>query len=218
MNETNTRLRLLMAAALASLLLFAALIALAMVRGTGAPNAGSANIATQGFAGSLIPKGFEAPEFRLRDQDGEPVSMREYRGRPLLVTFAYSVCEESCPAQLQLMRHALDELEEPIPALAISVDPTTDTPDSARKFLLEQRVPGQVDFVLGSRRELAPVWKGFAIQPQTDDLEHHARVVLIDAAGDQRLGYSVDGVTAEQLADDIRRLSEGIDPALERPS
>lgn len=212
MSDGPKTLRLLMATAIVTLLLFTALIVLAMTRGGGSPNAGSPNIATRGFAGSLIPQGFRAPDFSLRDQDGNPVSMSDYRGRPLLVTFAYSVCDESCPAQLQLMRRALDDLDEPIPALAISVDPATDTPESARKFLVEQRALDQIDFVLGSRRELAPVWKGFAIQPQTADSEHHARIVLINGAGDQRLGYTVDGVTAEQLAADIRRLSDGIDP------
>ena len=38
-------------------------------------------------------------------------------------------------------------------------------------------------FLLGSRSELAPVWKGYGVQPQTDDLEHSAAVVLVDARG-----------------------------------
>lgn len=165
-----------------------------------------------GFAGSRLPEGYRAPDFELTDQDGATVRMRELRGRSALVTFTYSVCEESCPAQLQVMRRAMGELGREIPALAISVDPASDTPESARRFLVEQRVLGQVDFLLGRRRELARVWRGFGVQPQTKTLDHHARIVLIDADGFQRLGYTAYDVTARQLAADVERLESGIDP------
>lgn len=165
-----------------------------------------------GFTGSRLPDGYRAPDFELTNQDGKTVSMRGLRGGPVLVTFTYSVCEESCPAQLQLIRRAADELGREIPALAISVDPASDTRYSARRFLIEQRVLGQVDFLLGDRRKLARVWKGFGVQPQTKKLDHHARIVLIDADGFQRLGYTPYDVSAGQLAADIKRLEQGIDP------
>ena len=57
------------------------------------------------------------------------------RGRPVVVTFLYSHCDDTCPAQAQVIRGALDELGEDLPALAIAVDPPRDTPDSARAFL-----------------------------------------------------------------------------------
>ena len=34
---------------------------------------------------------------------------------------------------------------------------------------------------MGTREELAPVWKAFAIQPQQDNLEHSAHTILADA-------------------------------------
>jgi len=211
MTDPQVRRRVMLVLVLGCLMLFGALLAIDKAR-EAREDPAATNIATRGFAGSPLPDGFKAPAFDLRDQEGNRVRDVDLRGRPALITFAYSVCEESCPAQLQLMRKTLAKLERPIPAYAISVDPRTDTPSSARKFLLEQRVAGQIDFVLGSRRQLRPVWKGYAIQPQTDDLEHHARIVLLDARGFQRLGYSVSDVTGEQLADDVRRLERGVDP------
>ena len=31
--------------------------------------------------------------------DGEPISMRGFRGRPVIVTFLYTTCEDTCPLQ-----------------------------------------------------------------------------------------------------------------------
>ena len=109
-----------------------------------------------------MPEGVRAPDFRLRNQDGETVSMRSLRGRPVVVTFLYTTCEDSCPIQAQTVRGALDELGHDVPALAIAVDPPRDTPERAQAFLAKQRATGRIDFVLGSRAELRPVWNGFA--------------------------------------------------------
>ena len=82
------------------------------------------------------------------------------------MTFVYSTCEDTCPAQVQSIRGALDKLGRDVPVLAVSVDPRNDTRDRARRFLLEQHVTGRVRFVLGTERELAPVWRGYGIAPQ----------------------------------------------------
>jgi protein SCO1 len=159
------------------------------------------------FEGSTLPAGLRAPEVDLDDQDGERVRMADLRGEPVVVTFLYSNCEDSCPAQAQQVKGAFNDLGEDFPALAISVDPASDSPESARRFLSEQRMTGRMRFVLGSRAELKRVWDGYAIEPQRDDLEHTARVVLVDGRGLQRIGYPLDKLTPERLAHDLRLLA-----------
>ena len=158
------------------------------------------------FEGALMPEGVRAPDFKLRNQDGEPVSMRSLRGQPVVVTFLYTHCQDTCPIQAQTIRGALDQLGHDVPALAVAVDPPNDTPQSARKFLAEQRASGRIDFVLGSRAELRPLWKGFAIRPQSVTEEHQARLTLVDARGFQRVGYPGSEATPERLAHDLRLL------------
>jgi protein SCO1 len=159
-----------------------------------------------GFQGALMPEGLKAPDFSLENQDGEPISMRELRGRPVVVTFLYTTCEDTCPVQAQTVRGALDQLGHDVPAIAIAVDPPRDTPDRAKAFLSEQRALGRIDFVLGSRRELEPLWDGFAIRPQSVTEEHQARFTLVDAKGFQRIGYPGSEATPERLAHDLRLL------------
>jgi len=65
---------------------------------------------------------------------------------------------------------------------------------------------GRLRFVLGSRAELAPLWKGFAIQPQTTIQEHQARFTLVDKRGFQRIGFPGQMATPESLAHDLRLL------------
>jgi protein SCO1/2 len=158
------------------------------------------------FAGSVRPPGARAPTFRLRDQDGRRVSMADYRGRTVVMAFVYSTCKDTCPAEVQSVRGALDRLGHDVPVLAVSVDPPNDTRANARRFLLEQHVTGRVRFVLGSERELAPVWRGYGIAPQRGTLDHSAYVVVVDGAGRQRLGYPAHQLTPEDLAADLRQL------------
>src|SRR5829696_4759436 len=178
-------------------------IALAATRSDGGEEPISAG---SRFEGAIMPPGVRAPDFALANQDGETVSMRALRGRPVVVTFLYTHCQDTCPIQAQTVRGALDDLGHDVPALAIAVDPPNDTPQSARKFLAEQRVTGRLDFVLGSRAELRPVWKGFGVRPQSVTHEHNARVTLVDARGFQRVGYPGSEATPERLAHDLSLL------------
>src|SRR4051794_801870 len=153
-----------------------------------------------------MPAGVRAPDFRLRDQDGKVVSMRELRGRPVIVTFLYTTCDESCPAMAQTVKGALNELDQDVPAIAVAVDPPRDNAQRARRFLSKQRVIGRLDFVLGSKAQLRPVWKGFAIQPQSVSQEHQARFTLVDKRGFQRIGFPGGRATPEAIAHDVALL------------
>src|SRR5919112_3419173 len=148
-----------------------------------------------------------APAFALHDQDGRPASSAQYHGRPYVATFVYSTCEDTCPALVDQVRGALDDSGVDVPLLAVSVDPANDTEARARRFLNERRMTGRARFLLGTRAELAPVWKGYGVQPQAGELDHSATVVLVDAGGRQRVGFPYDQLTPEALAHDLRKLA-----------
>jgi protein SCO1/2 len=185
-----------------SLTCVAALVAVVLA----ASKDGDQEGASSEFEGALMPAGVRAPDFSLRDQDGERVSMRALRGEPVIVTFLYTTCEETCPVQAQTIRGALDQLGHDVPALAIAVDPPRDDAARAKAFLTKNRALGRLDFVLGSHSELRPVWEGFAIQPQTVTQEHQARFTLVDKRGFQRIGFPAAQATPERLAHDVALL------------
>jgi protein SCO1/2 len=161
---------------------------------------------TDGWAGALRPPGQRVPEFSLRDQDGNIVTSASLKGEPVVFAFVYSTCRDTCPAQVQTIRGALDDFGSDVRVVGISVDPANDTPERAKAFLLKQSMSGRMDFLMGTREQLAPVWKGFAIQPQQANLEHSAHTVLADERGFQRVGFPFDYLTSERLAHDLGRL------------
>ena len=159
-----------------------------------------------GWTGAVRPPGAAVPDFRLRDQDGRVVHGAELRGSPAVFTFIYSTCEDTCPAQVQTIRGALDRLGRDVPVVGVSVDPANDTPARARTFLVEQSMTGRMRFLLGSAGELQRVWRAFGIAPRQGALDHSAYVVVADGAGRQRIGFPHSQLTSERLAHDLRRL------------
>jgi protein SCO1/2 len=161
------------------------------------------------FEGAVRPPA--APgDFALRDQDGKLVDLADLRGRVVVLSPTYATCDETCPVAAQQIRGALDDLSEAerarIRAFALSVDPDNDTPQAAQAFLLDRRLRGYLDYLLGTRRELAPVWREYGFAPQTDEREHNSYVLVLDGEGRQRVGFPVDYLTPEALAHDLRLL------------
>lgn len=160
-----------------------------------------------GLVGSMRPPGVPPQDFTLRDQDGKRVTLRQYRGQVVVLTFLYTTCRDTCPVTATTIRGALDSLGHDVPTLAISVDPANDTPDSATAFLVKRGLSaGRMRYLLGTRAQLAPVWDGYGIKPQGDGFEHTAYVLLIDKRGVQRVGFPVSQLTDAGLVHDIRKL------------
>jgi peroxiredoxin len=71
----------------------------------------------------MIEPGSPAPDFTLRDQDGNEVSLRDYRGRTLVLVFYPSDFSPVCTDQLSVYQEVLPQLEEAGAELVgISVD------------------------------------------------------------------------------------------------
>lgn len=159
---------------------------------------------TNGFVGAI------RPEIPVRELSG----VRDERGRPLtlptgdvtIVTFLYTTCEDACPTVAQQIRGALDRLDEAPPVIALSVDPLGDTERSARAFLADQGLLGRASFALGPPVALQRQWDYYGVAPQTRDLDHSARVILLDRSGRQRIGFPGDKLTPEGIAHDVEAL------------
>ena len=68
--------------------------------------------------------------FTLVDQAGKTVTDQDFRGRYMLVFFGFTHCPDICPAELQVMSAALDELgpkADQVVPIFITLDPERDT-------------------------------------------------------------------------------------------
>lgn len=185
-------------------------------------------VGSEGLAGAVSPPGARAPEFRLRDEDGQPITQRQSRGKVSVLTFLYTTCEDTCPITASQILGALDDLGpagRDVPVVAVSADPDIDDAALARRFLVGRRITGRMHFALGSAQQLCPIWRAYGVQPQgdryerrcpsrratdpratVDTFEHSARVVVIDRRGFQRSAFPLDQLTSAALANDVRVL------------
>ncbi len=86
--------------------------------------------------------GKEISDFSLVNQDGKPISLKDFRGKALAITFIYSRCPlpEYCilmsknfsDAAIQVQNSS--ELKDKIRLLSISFDPETDTPQKLKEY------------------------------------------------------------------------------------
>ena len=159
-----------------------------------------------GFAGAIRPPDMPRADFGLRDERGRMLRLSQMRGTPVVVTFLYTTCKDTCPLTAQQIRIALDDVGHDVPVVAVSVDPKHDTARRARAFLLEQGLHGRMRWALGSSAQLQRVWNAYGIRPQGDDAEHTASTILLDGRGVQRVGFAASVLTPDGLAHDIAML------------
>lgn len=71
----------------------------------------------------MIAVGERAPDFSLRDQDGEDVSLSDFKGRKVLLVFYPADFSSVCSDQLSIYQEVKPELtEKGVELLGISVD------------------------------------------------------------------------------------------------
>jgi protein SCO1 len=160
--------------------------------------------------------GVSAPDFTLADQSGQQVSLKQFRGRPVVLAFMFTHCTDICPLNAEKMHGAatnLGKAADKVAWLAVSVDPKNDTPDSAAKFAADHGLTGKLRFLMGGEDRLVPVWRAYHLidanaPPPTDPTIHYGGVYVIDTEGHERVLMS-DNFSPDQLADNLRLLGAG---------
>jgi len=166
------------------------------------------------YRGSEPPGGIAMSAFSLRNHDGRPIGSRDLRGRVTVLTFLDSQCTESCTVIAWTVARTLDALTQDergdVRAVAISTDPTEDTPRSVRSFLARNRAVGRLLYLGGGQPEgeLRDVWTAFKVLSSLEsgqDTLHSAPVRIYDRSGEwvATLHAGAD-LTQANLAHDIR--------------
>jgi protein SCO1 len=162
------------------------------------------------FDGAALPANVTAPPFTLRDQQGRDVSLAQYRGHVVVLTFLYSTCGAPCVLIAQQIRGALDELPTPVPVLIVSADPTSDSPARVRRLLSEAALAGRAQYLSGTPAQLQRLWTAYSVKPASAGprvFDEYASVLLIDPSGSERVVFESEQLTPESLSHDIRLLA-----------
>ena len=112
-----------------------------------------------------------ATSFTLTNQFQQPVSLTDFRGKVILLTFLYTNCPDICPVTTSNIRDAYDLLgddTEDLAVVAVSVDPERDTPEEAHVFSDRWQMTDRWNFLTGPRDELEAIWTAYYIDPSLD--------------------------------------------------
>jgi peroxiredoxin Q/BCP len=91
-------------------------------------------------------EGDEAPTFELPDQDGEPVTLTDYRGNHVVLYFYPKADTPGCTTEACSFRDVFEEFEERgIAVLGVSTDPVEDIAAFAEKHELPFRLLSDED-------------------------------------------------------------------------
>jgi len=185
--SSTRRSALGLAAGLGALALAAGVIALAA---NGSSRPAPASPGSGPYRGSEPPAGIQLPSFELTSYRGPRATSDELRGRVLLLTLLDSQCTDACPVLASVVARSVDRLtpaeRSQVRAVAVTVDPAEDTPANVRRFLRARRAEGRLDYLLGSERELRPLWNALQILPSLDsghDNLHSAPLRLYNRGG-----------------------------------
>jgi protein SCO1 len=165
--------------------------------------------AAAAFAGAALPANIVAPPFTLSDQEGRRVSLAQYRGQVVVLTFLYSTCGGPCVLIAQQIRGALDELSGHVPTLIVSANPASDSPAHVRRFLSEAALSGLAQYLTGPPALLRQVWAAYHVKPASAGsrvFDEYASVLLIDPSGSERVVFQSEQLTPESLSHDIQKL------------
>jgi protein SCO1/2 len=110
--------------------------------------------------------GKQAPDFTLIDHTGAEVRLSALRGKPVVLTFLYTNCPDTCPtvtAKFVELTTLLGERAADVALVAVSVDPERDGKERVNAFLGQRKLDGVMRFLTGTREALEAVWKGYHV-------------------------------------------------------
>jgi protein SCO1/2 len=161
-----------------------------------------------------------APDFTLTDHRGQSVSLGDFAGKAVALTFIYTNCPDVCPLTAESFRAAYELLDEEtrddVALVAVTVDPERDSAEALQSFSDRHRLGDNPNWyaLYGDQAVLEAVWSDYGIDPGTmlsregEDhnlLAHTDAVYVIDAEGRERVLMRSD-LNPTALAENLEAL------------
>lgn len=155
-----------------------------------------------------------AHDFALKDFNGKPRSMADFKGKAVVIFFGYTQCPDVCPTTMHDLGDVMTQLgpsADKVQVLFITVDPERDTAQ-----LLSQYVPAfDKRFVglTGTLPEIDKTAKDFHVYYQkvpgktkgSYSMDHTAGLYIYDPEGRIRV-FAGNAATMESIVHDLKIL------------
>lgn len=159
----------------------------------------------------------QAPDFTLTDQFGRQTSLRQFRGKVVILAFIDSECTTICPLTTSEMVEAkslLGKAGSQVQLLGVDANPDATAVQDVKAYSLDHGMLDQWHFVTGSQAQLQSVWKsyGIAVEIQNGLIDHTPALYEIDPQGRlqkvylSQMSYASIDQQAQVLAQEASRL------------
>ncbi len=157
----------------------------------------------------------EAPGFTLDGSNGNKLSLRDQRGKVVIVEFGYTYCQEVCPitlAHLTSVYKKLGDAARDVQLIYVTVDPGRDNPERLREHLAAYN-PTFLG-ATGSPEDLQAVQKAYGVvakqvvSPNPSlgyAVDHSSSLFLVDREGKLR-GLVTFGTPVDDIVHDLQLL------------
>src|ERR1035441_163811 len=155
-----------------------------------------------------------APAFRLMNQFVQPMSLSQFRGKVVMLSFEDSQCTTVCPLTTQSMLEAkqlLGAAGEKVQLLGVDANPDATSVADVLAYSRAHGMVNQWDFLTGPLSQLKAAWGAYniAVQIEKGQIDHTPALFVIDQQGRERklyltqMAYSSIGQSAQVLADEV---------------
>jgi len=157
----------------------------------------------------------EAPEFTLTDQDGDQVSLSDFKDKAVLIFFGYTHCPDICPMTMSVMNNVVDQLGDQadrVQVVFVTVDPERDTQQKLKSYIpyYNESFIG----LTGTPEEIDKVADDYNVYYSKEEVEssseylmgHNSSVLLITPDGEIFLRYPQNRMDPVSIAGDIKRI------------
>jgi cytochrome oxidase Cu insertion factor (SCO1/SenC/PrrC family) len=161
--------------------------------------------------------GEKAPDIKLVNQFGQPMSLSQFRGRVVVLAFSDSECTTVCPLTTQSMvmaKELLGKAGDSVQLLGVDANPTATKVSDVMAYSRAHSMVNQWDFLTGSDAQLKAVWKAYNIEVaiEAGQIDHTPALYVINQQGTLEklyltaMAYSSVTQSAQVLATEVSSL------------
>jgi cytochrome oxidase Cu insertion factor (SCO1/SenC/PrrC family) len=161
-----------------------------------------------------------APDVKLVNQFGQPMSLSQFRGRVVMLSFEDSECTTVCPLTTQSMvlaKELLGKAGSSVQLLGVDANPDAIKVSDVMDYSRVHGMINQWDFLTGSLAQLKSAWKAYdvAVQIESGQIDHTPALYVIDQQGRlqkvylTQMAYSSVTQSAQVLASEVASLLPG---------
>jgi protein SCO1 len=154
-----------------------------------------------------------AKDFQLPDTSGQVRTLKDFRGKLVVVFFGYTQCPDVCPttmSELAEARKLLGPDGDKVQGVFITIDPERDTPEVLKAYMANfdpsfVALRGSAEQLAATAKEFKVYYKKAEGQQGAYTMDHTAASYVFDTQGRLRL-YTRYGTGPQALASDLKLL------------